>query len=193
MIEDSTNERWHTFPWEENYLGDDGADWIYSQVSTDSFHDRGMEPDDDFGIALFDSDADETSDFGIIIDEVGSAVTSDVGAGTDIIDPAGQLLLISKNIPNDLSSMDDESDFPAYLRKYVEYDVLERAYGANTDGRIPSLADYWGWRKEIGYKIVKRFRWKKLADRDFCMQTQGIPARNVRRRPKLPDTYPAQW
>jgi hypothetical protein len=64
---------------------------------------------------------------------------------------------------------------------------------ANTDGRIPSLSEYWGWRKELAYKIVKMFRWKKLVDRDYRLQTKGVPARGVRRRPKLPDTYPAMY
>ena len=189
--EDSTNEQWYMHPWELNYVGDPESG-IVSRVSTDLFHDAGIEPDSPYGIALFDSGADETSDFGIIIDEDGSAVDSDVGAGTDIIDAAGQLLLISQKTALDLASEDDESLLPSYIQKYVEYGALELAYRANTDGRIPSLAEYWGWRKEIAYKAIFMFKNKRRMDRTYCFRTHDISARSVRRRPRLPDTYPAQ-
>lgn len=188
-IEDSTDEIWHTYPWEANIAASqDGWD---SEISTDSFHDAGMEPDSPYGIALFDEGADETSDFGIIIDETGSAVGSDVGAGADIIDPKGQLLLISQKTTIDLTSEDDESLLPKYIQKYVEYGTLELAYRANTDGRIPSLAEYWGWRKEIAYKAIQLFKSKRRTDRTYVFRTHDIPARNVRRAPRLPDAYPA--
>ena len=188
--EDSTNDQWYLYPWEINYSGD-FADGVVSMVSTDLFHDKGIEPDSEYGIALWDSDADESSDFGVIIDETGSAVGSDIGAGTDIIDPEGQLLLISKKRTNDLVSEDDESLLPSYIQKYVEYATLEMAYRANTDGRIPTLAEYWGYRKDIGIKIIQLFRNKRRMDRVYTFRTHDIPTRNIRRRPRLPDAYPA--
>jgi len=188
-IEDSTNEQWHTFAWESNPASS-SDDWEQSEVSSDLFHDIGMDGDSVDGAALWDGDADESGDFGIIIDEDGSAVTSDKGAGTDIIDPDGQLLVISKKTPVDLAEEDDESMLPSYIQKYTEYGALEMAFRANTDGYIPSLADYWGMRKQIGFNLIRRFRVKRRIDRTYVMQTHDIPARNVRRHPKLPDTYP---
>jgi hypothetical protein len=100
-----------------------------------------------------------------------------------------ELIVIGTIKPTHLTTGTDESDFPAWVRKYLEYGVIAAAYAANTDGRIPTLAEYWQKRKEVGYKALKLFKTKALADRNV----QFNPAGNVRgrrRHPTLPDEYP---
>ena len=176
-----------TFQWETNYLGPSEV-FEYSDATTDTWQD--VSADSEFGIALYDDDGD-TDDFGIVVDD--GYVEGLSGASTDILDLEDNLFMVFSRIPQDLVELDDESDYPEFLRKYIEYGVLEQAYAANTDGKIESLEDYWGWRKQLAYKALKLFKSKKWADRDFRFRTKDLPARVSRRRPRLPDAYPAQW
>ena len=113
--------------------------------------------------------------------------------GSTTLDVDNNLLMVFEKVPTELSATTDESDFAKFVQKYVEYGVIERAYGANTDGRITSLSEYWGYRKKIGYKALRIFKNKRTQDRDYCLVTKGVPAKSTRRHPRLPDAYPAQW
>lgn len=114
------------------------------------------------------------------------------GFGLDAVaaDVTENVLIVYKHRSVDLSSVDDDPVQPRWAQKYLEYGVLEKAYQANTDGRIKSLADYWGWRKSLGDKILRKYKFKRLQDRDFRLTgAMGVPRRH--RGPRLPSTYPA--
>ena len=61
-----------------------------------------------------------------------------VTIGTDI-DTDGVVLLVYDAVPDDMTTTASVSDFPAWLVKYAEHGTLERCFGADTDGFIPSL------------------------------------------------------
>lgn len=146
------------------------------------------------GSVLITREDDTNSGTGFIYDASGTMSNQTSGVATDIIDPDdNNLLMVFKVVADDLEADDDESDLPAYLTKYVEFSVLERAFGANTDGKIKTLANYWGLRREIGQKALEMFKSKRRVDRDYCLKTPGVPPRSTRRHPKLPDEYPAVW
>jgi hypothetical protein len=112
----------------------------------------------------------------------------------DTIETEGQIFAVFDAIPNDVSEevgdwYTDEIDFPDYLLKYVRYATLERCFGANTDGFIPSLRDYWALRKEAGINAIKRFKTLRDSDREFRLGP--MVGRRVHRHPRLPAGYPA--
>jgi len=156
----------------------DEAFWLLDDAS-ESFDD-----DDDSGsqgIHTFREDGFDEQDTGII---------------WDMVDIDGQLFMIFQALPDtvedDTESWDDElSSWPPYMIPVVEYATLERCYGADTDGFIPSLRDYWELRKKIGIEAIKQFKIKRLADRDYRMGGRLKPVRS--RHPRLPSGYPAIW
>ena len=113
-----------------------------------------------------------------------------VGGGTGAIytDISDNILIVYKPTAVDLDSISDDPVQPVWVRKYLEYGVLEKAYKANTDGRISSLADYWGWRKSLGDKILTDYKFKRIQDRNFQLGSSMVPRRQ--RGPRLPSTYP---
>ena len=134
---------------------------------------------DEGGINLWtESDLDETN-FGIIYDTV----------ATD-----QQIFMVFESLPSDMGEderdWDDELGFVAFLTKYVRYATLERCYGADTDGFIPTLRDYWNARKTIGIKIMKKYKAMRSTARDYQF-AGGVRHRGARSRLKLPPEYPS--
>ena len=115
---------------------------------------------------------------------------TDAGASSGI-DVDGNLLFIFLKQPTALTTGTDESDFVAFMQKYLELGVISRAYKANTDGQVMSLAEYWDARKQAAVKAAKLFLVMSKTDRDYCLTTKGPPARSTVRHPRLPDAYPA--
>ena len=140
------------------------------------------------GVAFYVEDDTEDESVGTIAIRTGSSESGNVGASVDVVGLQNNVLLIYDVNPTDIGSVSDESDFPEFLLKYIRYGVISRAYDANTDGRIPSLARMWAARYEIGVTVVKRYMLKKANDRDYRLMTS--PTRGRRRLPRLPDTYP---
>jgi hypothetical protein len=113
----------------------------------------------------------------------------DLGVAVEVIDTEGALFTVYEAMPTPLAAVADEPDGPAFLAMYTEYAALERAYGADTDGFIPSLRDFWALRKKVGIEAIKRFQRLKLRGRDYRLG-QGLE--RVRGRgPRLPEHYPA--
>ena len=116
----------------------------------------------------------------------------DTGMITDSIG-SENLLMVYEFIPYDVESdtttWDDTLDWPAYMVHYIECGVLERAFGADTDGYIPSLRDYWALRKEIAINALKMFKRKRMSQRVFVMGSKTSKMDN--RRLRLPSGYPA--
>ena len=77
------------------------------------------------------------------------------------IDTDDYFNIIYEFVPNDVPEEDaawgEFLPYPEWAVKYLEYGTLERAYGADTDGFIPSLRDYWGVRYQVGIKVLERF------------------------------------
>jgi chromatin segregation and condensation protein Rec8/ScpA/Scc1 (kleisin family) len=106
----------------------------------------------------------------------------------------GNVVVFYKTQPTEIEDSDDETELPAYIQKYVEYGTAERALRANTDGRIESLADYWGLRKKAGYEAIKKWKRLKLSDRDLQLRTRTSSGIGQRPKyPRLPSTYADRW
>jgi hypothetical protein len=145
------------------------------------------------GMLLFDSDDTADDETGTVIDAEAAILSQKEGLGVDLFGPTDNLLIVYSKNPKELADDTDESQYPRFLRKYIEYDTLEAAFKANTDGYAPSIASYWETRKMMGYQAIKGYKSKRLYDRDYQLRTPGVPARRTRKRPRLPDAYPAQW
>jgi hypothetical protein len=136
-------------------------------------------------------EADTFGDTGGIVDFLdGIQETQDTGIVIETVQTTGQVFVVYTAAPTQPAENTEESDFPEYFLHYVEAAVLARAYGADTDGFIPSLRDYWQMRKEMGLRAIRLFLGQKAKDRKYAMG--GFPrARRTTRGPRLPDRYPA--
>jgi len=147
------------------------------------------------GQVLFDSDNTDSGDVnqedGTIIDITNLFPQSTLGIATDEVIADDNILIIYVPDAVDIESMDDEPSYPKWIQKYIEYGAIERAYKANTDGKTPTLAEYWAWRKELGVEVIKQFKFKQRTDRDYRLTSKDGMAFRNRKGPRLPDTYPA--
>jgi hypothetical protein len=142
------------------------------------------------GIAQFaDGDTEDTTT-GLIATRTGS-FDDGLGVPVDIVDVQDSVFLVYTVSPSDVRTESDEPDFPQFLRKYIRYGVISRAYGGNNDGRIRSLAEYWNGRYMMGVQFVKRYIRNKKNDRDYRLTTKGNVVRRTVKHPRLPDGYPA--
>lgn len=160
---------------------------LYPRPSTAFVHEVDGE-----GVALFAEDDTEDTDEGTIAVRTGSTDSGELGAALDIIDTVDSVFMVYDVSPADMLAASDEPDYPDFLRKYVRHGVVSRAYGANTDGRIRSLSDYWGMRYTLGIQFIKRYMSNRRVDRDYRLTSGAIPGRS-RRHPRLPDRYPASY
>lgn len=149
------------------------------------------ELDGNEGPAWYVSDDTEDVVAGTIAVRVGSTGTDSAGVPVDIIDTTNNVFMIYSVDPSDVLVAWDDGDFPEFLKKYIRYGVIARAYGANTDGRIRSLSAYWMARYQQGIKLTKRYMRNMYQDRDYRLTTKGGKAQRTYRHPRLPDTYPA--
>ena len=129
---------------------------------------------------------------GIVAWSEASLDYADTGIITDTISSADALLMVFDILPTevveDSTTWNDVLDWPEWMIHYVEAGCLERAFGADTDGFIPSLRDYWSLRYKMGVNAVNLFKRKREADREFRI---GGPIRISRSRLRLPDGYPS--
>jgi hypothetical protein len=118
----------------------------------------------------------------------------DTGIITEAIETEKRIFMVFEAIPNlvpdDPGSWYEDIDFPAFMLKHVRYATLERCFGADTDGFIPSLRDFWNTRKEIGISIIKKYKSLRMTDRIFVLG--GGMASRVSKHPRLPSSYPRQ-
>ena len=204
----------YTFDWEEEggYLTSVGEKWTVTDETNSREYAYPWESDDpisdDIGIRgmfLFELDFSIAGQYGMIqyisgetadetgtITQINSTVfNQDEGVAIEYVDESNNFLLVYEVTPDEIQVDADESDFPGFLQKYIEQGVISRAYGANTDGRIQSLSDYWGLRFQMGIEAIKRFKSNRAQDRNYRLKTSDIPARMTVRHPRLPDGYPA--
>lgn len=132
--------------------------------------------DDTAGLVAWSEGARETGDYGII---------------TEVVETEGQLFVIYQALPTPSTEVDTETDWPDWCIHAVECAVLERAYGADTDGYMPTIRDYWRARKEWAIEALKRFKYLRLRDQEYVM---GRPrGKTSPRGPRMPDHYPEAW
>lgn len=173
---DSTNNRTYIFKWEADPALEDFAG------GRAMFH---WELDSELGnLAIYTGTADE---FGV---STNGFLSQEEGFDLDILEDADNVVLVYKSIPIDVSSDEDESLFPKFLRKYIEHGTLEQCYGANTDGKIASLAEYWRYRYMTGIGMIKRFMSMRKQDRVYQLRTMDRPPPRNMRHPRLPSSYP---
>ena len=164
---------------------------LYPMPSSPVFDDIEGELND--GMITFTEDDTVNQEYGVLLSRTETTSDGDYGLTIDIIEADDNVLLVYEPIPSDLESSEDESDFPVFIRKYIEYGTLERAYSANTDGKIESLREYWGYRKKIGLEVIRKYKRSRRVDRDYCLTTKGAPGFRTRKEPRLPDGYPAVY
>ena len=144
------------------------------------------------GAAFYEEGDTESDQTGVIAVRDGSTdSTEGSGASVDIVDTTNNVFMVYDVSPNDVTAWSEEPAFPVFLRKYIRFGVIGRAYGANTDGRIPSLSEYWLARYQLGIAFTKRFVRNRRSDRDYRLTTKSVAPRRRFRHPRLPDTYPA--
>jgi len=114
---------------------------------------------------------DSFNDTGGIIDWKEENIDEiDVGIITDSIDTDNNIFMVFDAMPNTATiNYYDHVDMPEFLLKYVMFATLERCYGADNDGFIPSLRDYWKMRKEVGINAIKRFKNLRNSNRLYQM------------------------
>jgi hypothetical protein len=142
------------------------------------------------GTALFGSDLTVDTESGTITRGEDLTLSQSTGSSIDVIDATNNVILFYEQNTTDLESVTDESQWPEYLRKYIEYGVISRAYGANTDGRIQSLSDYWRRRYDLGVVAIKKFMNIRMADRTYRLTTKDSSRyMSKRKHVRLPSTY----
>ena len=114
---------------------------------------------------------------------------ADVGVTTDVISTEDTLFACYEAMPVPMADLNDSPDFAPYIVKYVSYATLERAFGADTDGFIPTLRDYWGLRKKAGIEALKKWHRMAKIHQDYRLGGDNRTPRG--RHPRLPEHYPA--
>lgn len=149
------------------------------------------EADGNDGPAWYIEDDTEDVTTGTIGVRIGSTDTDLMGVPYDITDTTSNVFMVYDVEPTELTQAHDDGDYPEFLKKYIRYGVVSRAYGANTDGRIGSLAEYWQMRYLMGIRNVKKYRGNIRQDRDYRLTIKGSHVGRQRRHPRLPSAYPA--
>lgn len=157
---------------------------LYPRPSTSFVDDLSGE-----GVAFYEDDDTEDITTGTIAVRTGDSESDNIGAAVDIVGTVDNVFIAYDVTPTPIRTTSDEGDYPEYLKKYIRYGVVSRAYGANNDGRIVSLSVYWGLRYDLGVKHTKRLVRSKRQDRDYRLRTPAT-VRSRRRHPRLPSTYP---
>jgi hypothetical protein len=115
----------------------------------------------------------------------------DTGLTIEQIDTEGQLFCVFEALPQAIDDdIDTIEDWPDYMLYALRAGTLERAFGANTDGFIPSLRDYWKMRKETAIKAIKLFKQARSKDRDYRLGGYGRKT-GQHSTLRLPSSYPA--
>lgn len=121
-----------------------------------------------------------------------SSFEDDEGLVTDLLETGDQLFMIYRATPTEVTSTtyaDDITWCPVFVMAAIRAGTLERAFGADTDGFIPSLRDYWKMRKEAAIMALKILVQSRMQDRDIRLGGSGHGGRPP--YPRLPDHYPS--
>ncbi len=169
------------------YLQDQSDDSyvLYPRPSTSFVNEAAGE-----AIAQFAEDDTEDTTTGLIATRSGS-FDDGMGIPVDIVDVTDSVFLVYGVSPQPVASAFDEPAFPDFLRKYIRFGTISRAYGGNNDGKIRSLSEYWKGRYMLGCEFTKRYVRNRRNDRDYRLTTKGNVVRRTVRHPRLPDSYPA--
>lgn len=180
---------WNTRTGEpECYTRDDGVSRtfrLYPTPTTAAWN-------DETGSGMVTSVAGDTtnSELGTFAARTGTVFTSGLGAATTVLESDDNVTIIYRVRPVDVTGTGDPLQWPEYLRRYVRYGVLARAYMANNDGRILSLSRYWQARSTQGVEVVRRYLRNRKADRHYRLSPSTPSGGRQQREPRLPDTFP---
>jgi hypothetical protein len=188
---DDTNSHEVLFSWEA-YISDASREeeriWINTNPGVLDAPESGRITSGDTQFVSGDTSA---SIFGLIGNRAGDSFNQPYGLTAQIVPTTRNILLIYSVLPTAIQSGADETDFPNFLDKYIIYGTLERAYTANTDGRIQSLSEYWALRKLAGMEVLKKFKQNQTVDRDYRLTFEAARTRSSRPlQPRLPSNYP---
>jgi hypothetical protein len=172
------------------YLHDDVTRQIsvYPRPSTAVWVDEEGE-----GMVTATSGDTESGEIGAVTRITGHYTSADSGVTVDVIEATDQLMLIYAVMPREIEAESDDLAWPDHIVKYINFRVLERLYGANTDGRIPSLSKFWGERYSLGVSALKNYVASRRRDRVHTMSTHKASKGSRKRHPRLPDTYPRTY
>ncbi len=188
---EQTDPSWMTREGEAyNYSQSDdytGHIFLYPRPSSVTWDDL----DNDPGMLTAVEDDTIGAETGMITQRTGSVLGGDFGVALDTLGTADNVLVYYEVQPLEVTGLGGETGWPEYCDRFVRYGVLERAFKANTDGRIPSLSRYWGERYRAGVKTLNRFAGRRKRDIDYRLRAYDVPARRIVRLPRLPDGYPA--
>lgn len=152
------------------------------------FHEQ--EPDGIFGIHGWEYNYHMT---GVTHAPDGAAVLSKEDDESETEDVDDYLVIVSEIVPDDVpeeeSAWGENLDYPEWAVKYLEYGTLARLYGADTDGFIPSLRDYWDARYQVGLKVLDKFV-KRSIYANRPSRLGGATKQRFGRHPSLPSGYP---
>lgn len=141
------------------------------------------------GAVQYSSTDTPDAEVGTIVRAENYTLSMDGGIAYELVPAVDNVLIVYEVNILDLIGTDEESQFPAFMRKYIEHGVLAKAFRANTDGRIESLADYWDQRYKIGVEVIKTYMQKRLEDKRLVLKSHNTQPRK-RRHGRLPSTYP---
>lgn len=202
----------YTQPWESGYCNPGEPVHIrlsaqYENLEFVSFDEEAIQPTTETELAANDRNyktrsgqvlnyypADHESRDLVLYPRPSSITWDDTDNSTDDPDTsaAGKLLAVYRMIPTDWTTIyQTTGEYPRWMLKFILYGCLERAYGADTDGYIPSLRDYWKMRKEVGINALKRYLLRQKTDRHYRLG--GGRPQTGRRHPALPAGYPKTW
>lgn len=209
FVDEAIPEVQHVYfhDWEEGLLEGNGEQFgQVDDVNERTYFylwERAIDDQDDLGIrAMFSFelgasignivmyvDGDLADANGVITDRESSLLSAETGFDIEAVEDENNVFMVYKTIPTTLETQESESDFPIFLRKYIEHGVNEQCFMANTDGQIASLAEYWGFRYMHGINVIKRYMSKRKQDRHYQLRSQTRIPRNMR-HPRLPSNYP---
>jgi hypothetical protein len=131
------------------------------------------------------------SETGFLSQRTGTVLSAEHGLAVDVLEGTDQVIIYYDVQMLDVGSLGDSLQWPDYLLKYVRHGTIAKAFGANTDGRVPEMEAFWAQRYRIGIGLINNLVSKRKSDVDYRFRTQGLPSRRNRRHSRLPSGYPA--
>lgn len=187
FVRTSDDDYEYVFTWEEDTgTGND------SGMRGMFFFEFGASNDGKFAFVLYLQGELVEAPMGVMVRRTGTFMGESLGAVTSLVEDQNNVILIYRVNPRDLVDDVETGAFRVPMRKYVEYRVISRLYGANNDGRIQSLSDYWDYRYEVGKRLVQRYK-NSQTNRKIQLRTHNDNGHRIRQRRhgRLPSSYPS--
>jgi hypothetical protein len=130
-------------------------------------------------------------DGGLWVEDEAIVMPDDTGLNSEPINTEDAVFFWYDVIPDPIDNWSDsECQWPDWTLKWVMAGTLERAFGADNDGYIPSLRDYWKQRKDLAVQVALKVMRRRGNQVKYRMG-EGLSRRTRVRGGSLPSTYPA--